>query len=500
MSTITQNNIRLRSFPLLITLFVSACCVVIAGWAVWTLDLKWALFTLLGMLFPFALVLIKNIRRFILGMLIFSIPLNADYNFMYHPSPGGANSFSIGLTEVLLFFLFCHTLFNVVSHKGSVKFNFFPAISWPALFLLLFYCLSVLNSTDLLWSAFDIFNLLKVFIFFLVIANNIRQKDDVTLLLTALFLGLVFQAVIVGLQSFSGTTHLSILGLGESNSMLAFEMETADVSRPGGTVGHCNHLARYIGLLLPLSIILSLVSRSRLMRWFSAIVSIAGIVALISTLTRSSWIGLLASIFIMVPYMFAWRLMSFRTISKFIAAMLIFAGIIIAFGPVIIGRITSYDLGSARTRITTAKVAWNIIQDHPALGIGINNYGTALEKYWDADDPFTRKAAVHNTYLLYMAEIGFIGFAVYLWLLIAFFIRIKKAIRGRVRLYSAVAIGIMGSFAGFLLTALTDKSYKESYTLLLIFFTLAAIIEGIIQLNKKSDMNSFEYGIKGAQT
>ncbi len=490
MLTLAQNNRRFGTLSFLTAFVISLLCTAVSVWAVWTLDLKWAIFTLLGLLFPFVLALVKNIRRFILGLLVFSIPLNADYNFMFHPSPGGANSFSIGLTEVLLLFLLFHTIYYVVSHKGTVKFHFFPAISWPTVFLLLFYCLSVINAADILWSAFDIFNLFKVFVFFLVLANNIRNKEDITLLLTALFLGLLSQAVIVGIQFFSGSTHLGILGLGESNRMLAFEMESADVSRPGGTVGHCNHLARYIGMLLPLSIILSLVTRSRALRWFSAIVSVSGIVALISTLTRSSWIGLFSSVFIMVPFMFAWRLMSFQTILKFFTATLIFAGIIAAFGPVIIGRITSYDMGSARTRITTAKVAWNIIRDHPVLGVGINNYGTALEKYWDAEDPFTRKAAVHNTYLLYLAEIGAPGFAVYLWLLIAFFLRIKKAVRSRFRLNSAVAIGIMGSFAGYLLTALTDKSYKESLTLLLIFFTLAAMIEGINNLNIKNDNHS----------
>ena len=492
MLTLTQNNSRYRSFPFLITFFISICCVTLTIWAVWTLDLKWTIFTLMGILFPFALVLLKDIRRFILGLLIFSIPLNADYNILFHPSPGGANSFSFGLTEILLLFLFFHTLFYVVSHKGTIKFHFFPTISLPVVFLLLFYCISMINASDLLWSAFDIFNLLKVIIFFLVLANNIRQKDDINILLTALFLGLLTQTFIVGIQFFTGSTNLDILGLGESNKILAFEMETADVSRPGGTIGHCNHLARYIGLLLPVSIILSLVARSRGIRWFSAVVSMTGIVALISTLTRSSWIGLFLSVLIMIPYMFMWRLMSFRTITKFLTAILIFAAIIFAFGNVVLGRITSYDMGSARTRITTAKVAWNIIQDHPLLGIGINNYGTVLEKYWDSEDTFTRKAVVHNTYLLYMAEIGVLGFGVYLWLLIAFSIRIKNAIRSRFRLYSAIAIGVLGSFAGYLLTALTDKSYKENLTLLLIFFTLAAIIEGINNLNVKSEFTPLE--------
>jgi len=493
MQTCSPITYRRRLLPLLIIALVTIGCVIAAIWTVWAMDLKWALFIILGLLFPFTLIIVKNIRRFIMGLLIFSIPLNADYNILYHPSPGGADAYTIGLSEILLLFLLGLTLFRAVSERKQKIFAFFLAITWPALALFMFYCLSMLNATDLLWSSFDIFNLVKAIAFFLVVANNINSKEDIALILTALFLGLLFQAVIVGLQAALGTTSLSMLGLGESNKVLAFEMETANVARPGGTVGHCNHLARYIGFILPVSIIIAMTERARAMRWFAAIVTAAGLVALIYTLTRSSWLGLLISVLFMIPFMFRWRLISFRVLGKFMLAAIVFILILLAFSDVIRGRLTTYDLGSAHTRITTAQVALNIIQDHPLIGAGINNYGALLEEYWDGEDAFTRKAAVHNTYLLYMAEIGIPGFIVYMVLLIVFFFRTKKAMRSRFGYYSAVAIGIMGSLAGFFFSAFADKSYKENFTLILVFFTLAAVVEGINHLNKQIEQGSLEY-------
>lgn len=489
-SPVTNRN---RLTPLLNIAMVSVSCILLSIWAVWTMDLKWAFFIILGLMFPFTLAIVKDVRRFVMGMLIFSIPLNADYNFLYHPSPGGANAYTIGLTEILLLFLLTITLFRAASERKQKTLRFFPAITWPSLLLFMFFCISMFNATDLLWSSFDLFNLVKAIIFFLVIANNIISKDDITLLLKALFLGLLFQAAIVGLQAVFGSTSLGLLGLGESNKLLAFEMETANVARPGGTVGHCNHLARYIGFILPVSIIIAMTEKSRVMRWFAAVVTAAGLVALIYTLTRSSWLGLVISVLFMIPFMFRWRLISFRVMVKFMLAAIVFILILFAFSDVIRGRLTTYDLGSARTRITTAKVAWNIIKDHPLIGAGINNYGTLLEKYWDVEDSFTRRAAVHNTYLLYMAEIGIPGFGVYIMLLIMFFIRTKKAMRSRFGYYSAVAIGIMGSLAGYFFSAFADKSYKENFTLILIFFTLAAVIEGINHLNKQIEQQSFDY-------
>ncbi len=482
MYSLAQNRLNDRSFGFFLLLAVIGISVSAASYVLWSLELKWALFGFMGLLFPFVLAMVPNVQRFLMGLLIFAIPLNADYSFMLHPSPGGADAISLGLTDILLIVLIGHWLMQSAKFKRPGAIRFFPAIAWPTLALIVMSGVSMLAAKDLLWSAFDLINFVKALLFFFFLANNLRRREDISFVLQAFFLGLMVQALIIGMQYYKGT-NIGLLGLGEPSSVLAFEMQMADIARPGGTIGHCNHLARYIGLLLPIAYILTFVAKSRSQRWFAGLTSVAGTVALIYTLTRSSWMALGLSITLMLPYMFVHRLFSMRTIGKVFLSFLLLAGVIAIFSQVIWGRLTTYDLGSARTRVTTAKVAWKIIQDHPLIGIGINNYGSVLPKYWSAEDRFTKRAAVHNTYLLYAAEIGLLGFGAFLWLLISFFVRIRRAMHSRSQYLTAVAIGVMGSFAGFMLAALADKSYKENFTLLLVFWGLAAIAEAIIRLD-----------------
>ncbi len=487
MISVAENKSASYNYYLIIGLVFTGLVASITSWIIWSLELKWAVFSFIGVLFPFILAMIKDTRRFIMALLVFVVPLNADYYFVLHPSPGGANGIDIGLTDILLIILMVQTFLYASNSKQTGAIKFFPAISLPTLAIIAISIFSLLWAKDVQWGLFDIINFTKAFLFFFFLANNIKNKSDLTLVLKAFFAGLVIQAMIVGLQYYKGT-NLGLLGLGEPPQILEFEMKAADVARPGGTIGHCNNLARYVGLILPISIILTLVTASsKSMSRLAAFVSIAGILALIYTLTRSSWLGLLLSIAVMIPYMFKHRLMSFRTIGKFALGLMLLLVLLSAYGGVIWDRLISNDMGSAKTRLTTAQVAIHVIEDHPIFGVGINNYGSILEKYWSSKDSFTRIAAVHNTFLLYTAELGLVGLAAYLWLLTAFFLRIKKAIKSRSKYFSAIAIGIMGSFAGYLLTALSDKSYKESFSLLIVFWSLAAIIEAIVHINEKQE-------------
>jgi len=140
-------------------------------------------------------------------------------------------------------------------------------------------------------------------------------------------------------------------------------------------------------------------------------------------------------------------------------------------------RLTAYDYGSAKARLTTAKVALKIINDHPYLGVGANNYDFYIRNYWSIEDVFTKIAVVHNYYLLMIAQLGIVGFISFLWLLIAFFTRIRAAMRSRVRYFRQIAVGVMASFICFLLAALMDG--YQGMVLLYIFWGLAAMVEAI---------------------
>lgn len=487
MLSVTDNRQPVYSFMLISGLIVIGMATLFSVYAMWAFELKWALFSFLGILFPFVLASLKNARRFILAMLVFSIPLGADYHFVLHPSPGGANGITIGLAEVMLFTLIIHTLISSVRIKSESRLELFPVITVPTLAIIAISLLSLIKVTDFEWALFDIVTFVKVLLFFIFFANNLQSEEDIRLVIRYFFLGLLIQSVIIAFQYYEIPLNLHRFGLGEPPEILEFKMESSNVARPGGTIGHCNHLARYIGLLLPVAMILAFTDKSRGMRLFSALVSSAGIAALIFTLTRSSWMGAVLSAMVMAPLMLAHRLFNLRNLGKILLALLIAAVILGALGDIVYERIVSDDAGSAYTRWTTAKVAFNIIKDHPFLGVGINNYGTVLEDYWLPEDTFTRKAAVHNTYLLVASEIGIIGFGAYLWLLVAFFVRTRKVMRIAGPYYVSLAIGTMGGLAAFALTALSDKSYKESYPVLLLFWAMAAIIEAMIKLTEKEE-------------
>lgn len=442
------------------------------------LELKWAIFSLGALSLPFLASLSGDSKRFLLGVLIFVIPLNADVQFYLRPSPGGADSIALGATDIILFILLGYWLFEAATNKQTGAGKFFPEITVPTIMIILASLISMIHATDHMKSIFDIIQHFKVLVFFVFLANQIRSSEDVQFVIRVFLVGFLIQAVFMYLQYYKGT-NIGLLGLGEPETVLDFEMETANVPRPGGTIGHCNHISRYVGLLLPVGFILAFVKTKAKIKWIAIIASLAGIEILILSLSRSAWAGVVISIIAMVPLVISRRLLSLRFIRNLFISLVILAAIVICFRGIIIGRLTSYDFGSGRTRITTAKVALKIIQDHPFVGVGINNYGEVLEQYWDAEDRFTRKAAVHNTYLLYAAEIGLLGLAAYLFLLLGLFDQIRRATRSKDRFLAAVATGFAGGFVAMLLMALSDKSYKENFPLMMMFWGMAAIIVAI---------------------
>jgi len=473
--------------PLFGALAAATTAAAISVWAFWSLELKWAIFVVLGLMAPFVMAIVPDRKKLLLVTLVFIFPLNADVNLMYHASPGGADAFTIGLSDILVLLLLGHVLSEKAASKRQGDLQFFPAVMLPSLGIFAAALISLTAAQDLLWSAFDLLNFAKVMLFFFVLANSMTSRDDIALVLKTLFFSVIVQSVLVLLMTNNPgiLQFLQKFGLGAPGHMLSFEMEVANVSRPGGTIGHVNHLARYLGLLLPLAIVQMLVEKKGPFFILSAVTTFIGSAALIYTLTRSSWAGLFVAILVMIPMMFAKRIISFRSLGRMALMMFAFVVIIFIYRESIWERLTGNDLGSASTRITTAKVAVDIIKDYPFFGVGVNNYGAKLDEYWIAEDTFTRRAAVHNTYLLYAAEIGLIGFLMYIALLFSFFKRIRTAAFGNDRFLIAIAVGVMGGFFTFLVTALTDKSYKENFSLLLVFWTLMALIEAVIRVNNK---------------
>jgi len=266
------------------------------------------------------------------------------------------------------------------------------------------------------------------FLFALVVANVVKEKRDVTLILYALLLS-AFLASLYGLLQYLGVMRGPSggrSGLGEVIS----------------TMGNYNYLGGFLAYLSFPSIILIVRLRSRLLRALAiGLLSFNfGMIMLIrQTGTR---IGLIAGL---MGLLIAWAI--FRPIEPIrrnrvwllaLLFILVFTFLVEApSGPLNsvvglsadgswLGRLWQSNVDKART--WDWWVGWEMFKDHPIVGVGLGNYKLDFIPYKAKflatpqgagyDFYIPRAAQAHNEYVQVLAELGSLGILATLALLV----------------------------------------------------------------------------------
>ena len=99
------------------------------------------------------------------------------------------------------------------------KFYFFSGISFPALAYILLAGISILQAEDKLLSFCVLYLIIKGYLVFLYFANNIKNKNELMLIISALALVIFLQGVVGSLQYFGGST-LGFGIIGETKRMV----------------------------------------------------------------------------------------------------------------------------------------------------------------------------------------------------------------------------------------------------------------------------------------
>lgn len=494
MSTISPAPSKSHAPYLYLALTALALLISVSLLQFWRLETKWALSATLALLLPFILMVVPDVRRFLLSLLILTLPLNADYNlFLQTGLISGARGLNVTIFDFILIVAVGVWLVTSARSKQVGTIRFYPKISWPTLGLLAMMAVSTLAAQNKLWSLFDIFMYAKVYVFFLYLANNLQQRRDIQLVVQMFFIGVILETGLSlwQLNQWPGLENLKLLGI-SGDPTTHIKLDYFSTTRPGGTMESCNHLARFFAYLLPLAYILSLRGETPAARWFARVTAVVGTVGIIYTLSRSTWIALIPSLLILFPLMLSRRLLTLRIIRNLALMMVALIIVLLSFRTLIWDRIVSYDFGSGKTRLTSAQAALRMIEAHPVIGVGINNYGNNAKYFYDANEPRSKFWVVHNSFLLFAAEIGLIGFIFYLWFVLAGVSSARQASRGRSAYLNAVAIGVLSSWVGFFISALADKSYKEFYVLLLTMWALVAVTEAIDRLNRQYEQTALK--------
>lgn len=432
----------------------------------WTLTLAGA--TLLGM----GIWVFKDIEKVLLVFLILAIPLNLDINFfIVKGHHAGMNSIIIGLVDIFLILLIAPWIVRICL-KNENKINWYPKITIPFAGMIVAAFFSAYGAKNPSLSFFEIILLFKGVLIFLYFANRIRKESELRLILLCLTAGMVIQSIFGLLQHYSGSS-LGLGILGESDVLLEQELRKTVSSRVGGTIGYTNDLAKYLSFFFPITISLLFSTLKRIDRFFYLSTLVLMVLAVFFTLSRVAWMGMAFSAGIVFLFQ---RKNKGKKIQYPLIAFLLIVLVLASQIDLIRQRFISEDTGSARSRLTTSAVAAKIILDHPLLGIGANNYQTIVAKYGDSRNPETFTMAVHNMYLLYLAETGIIGFGIFLWLNLNLFGALWKSAHLSSAYVQSLGIGALGAYLSLSLQGFADFGVKHNEPRFFLFWLMMAAV------------------------
>lgn len=287
--------------------------------------------------------------------------------------------------------------------------------------------------------------------------TNVLNKKDVSLLADALIASAVLLAI-VSLYQYVFTADV---------------ITAEGVRRAKAFFGSPNNLGLFLGRALPLAVCLGWLSgtslRSRVL-YLAAAFFIA--VAIVLTFSAGSWLGTAGALLVVL---------AFRSVRLWGVAMAGTIGLALALPQVFrLERITSrfdFEQGTAALRLWIWQAAAKMIQAHPLLGVGLDNFLNQYPRYMlPAAWREPNLSHPHNLVLDYWLRTGLLGLVASLWLIARFFATAVRLHRRSADVkMRALALGLLGSMTDFAMHGMIDNAYFAIDLAIIFWTSLAAV-------------------------
>ncbi|MCX5752069.1 MAG: O-antigen ligase family protein [Candidatus Krumholzibacteria bacterium] len=194
--------------------------------------------------------------------------------------------------------------------------------------------------------------------------------------------------------------------------------------------------------------------------------AIVSFVALFFTFTRSSWVGAVISVVIILAFLRR------RWLVPFAVALVLFVLLLPAQYRARVESIWNLKHPSNVHRLQLLKGSMGIIRDHPVIGVGTMDLADVYRRYMppDAVQVFGH---MHNIFLQIAVQTGFVGLAAFCWLLFAFFRLIVRNLKLDLPPPErAWVVGSIGALAGFIVNGLFEWNFGDAEVVTLLYIVL----------------------------
>ncbi len=427
-------------------------------------------------------MLIDDLRKTILAAMALSVPLNIDVAVMFTPHADRKNlalglPHIVGLTELRLSLVFTllligYALWLVESRTSSRKpARFFAATTLPALGLVFFSLLSVFQAQDRQLSFFRIAQLVELFLAYFYMANHIRTRRDMLFFVTVSLGGALAESILMIVQWITGLEFI----------VAGIQAITLGPGRVGGTLTNPGPAATYLSAHAIIACAIMWASSRASRKALAAFAFLLTVLALISTGSRAGW----SAFAVTLPLFLLMGLVAGRIkVRGLIMLIMVVLVLGVIFYDVFHTRFTADDRGSAESRPQMWRLGWNMIQAHPWLGVGANNYSLVNGDYYtpDVGNPNLIGGQMHNRYLWIWTESGIFALLCYVGFLGAAIVYALSCIGSGRRWISLLGMGLACSVISLCIQMFTATFVERSITFFV--WLLPALTASLWHLNR----------------
>jgi hypothetical protein len=379
---------------------------------------------------------------------------------------GTSRGFEVGMVDIATVVL----LIYAISNRDKYKLNPLPRGSLIYFAFFLCCALSIVNSDVKLYSFFELFKMVRIYLFFWTM-NNIIVSPKVIKRIVYFF---SFVSLYVFLQVLR---EKYVFGMYQSS----------------GPFPHQNSLVMYMLVLVNIHFSCWMSSKSAREIVYWCFVVAAELFCILSTMSRAGIALAAISITIVMLFHMSWRmnLKKFAVIA--LLAVMGMAGLAKSLDS-IVTRFKTAPEESANTRVRLARAAVKMADDK-TLGVGLNNFSLKMSTKYPYSshidvkiDPETREeeagGIVETVYLLIASECGWHTLGIYFFLLLTFYMRnILNIFLTKDVFLKTVCIGLFAGLAAIYIESTLEWVLKQTnnfYQLMLVF----AIINAITRLRQ----------------
>ena len=261
--------------------------------------------------------------------------------------------------------------------------------------------------------------------------------------------------------SFGWLTDLPYLGTGTEEEQLGTQSQL--LARVPGFLRTPNGMAWVISSLLPI-VIAPLVCRIRTFsssqRMLLAVASFSGVVAIILSLARGSWLALIVAVVLLAA--FGWfQLTRYERQGYFLSVVGVLAltgVLLIPFSERIYDRLMGDDQGAAAVRVPLIENALAMIEDNPLTGVGLNGYRQNMTRYDETGNFVSQEfpQPVHNVFAHVTTEVGIPGGVIFCVLFVFAAIECFKLMRTDDRLLFGLGLGAFVAIVALVISGIKE--------------------------------------------